>query len=63
MTHGGGGWTFSKKFTSPALMVLVRQSLEDSKQKDERINQLMNDKGVYRKALAPKGLLKKCHTI
>ena len=39
-------------------MVWDRQCLEDSERKDQRINESMNDKGVYRTAPATPGLLK-----
>ena len=40
VTHGGG-WTFSKNVSSPALTVWDRQCLEDFKRKDHRLNQWM----------------------
>ena len=44
------GWTISQILCSPALTVWARQSLEDSEQKDDWINQWANYKGVYRTA-------------
>ena len=40
-----------------ALAVWARLFLEDSEQKDDSINQWMNDKGVYTTAPATLGLL------
>ena len=52
----GGGWTFSKNVSSPALTVWDRQCLEDSKQKDDSINESMNYEGVYGTAPSTPGL-------
>ena len=56
MSHMVGWWKFSHNFSSQALTVWDRQCLEDSEQKDDinhdRLNQSVNDKGVYRTALA-----------
>ena len=52
-----GWWIFSKNFSSPALPVWYRQCVEDSELKDDSINPLLNDKGVYRTAPATPGLL------
>ena len=38
-------------------MVWVRHYLEDSEQKDESTNELINDEGVYRTTPATPGLL------
>ena len=42
VTHGGG-WTFSQNFCSSALTVWDRQGLEDSEQKDDLMNEWMNE--------------------
>ena len=38
----GGGWTFSQNVSSLALAVWDRQYLEDTEQKGDRMNQLVN---------------------
>ena len=57
----GGGWTFSQNFSSPALTVWDRQCLEDFEQKDDSMNEWINEwtnhKGVYRTAPTTPGLL------
>ena len=66
MTHGGG-WTFSQNFSFPALMVWDGQCLEDSEQKDDRLNESMNEwikvEGVYRTALAAPELLRNIYVL
>ena len=60
MTHGGG-CTFSQNVSPPALPVWDRQCLEDSERKDDLMNELLNDKAVYRTATATPGLLKRTY--
>ena len=45
MTHGGG-----EHVSSPALMVWDWQCLEDSEQKDHRLNEWINNEGVCKTA-------------
>ena len=56
-----GGWTFSQNFSSQALTVCDLWYYEDLEEKDEWLNQLMNewinDEAVYRTAPATPGLL------
>ena len=53
-----GGWTFSQNFSSLALTVYDLWYYEDLEEKDELINELINDEAVYRTAPATPGLLK-----
>ena len=61
VTHGGG-WTFSQNFSSLALSVCTGMWFEDLEEKDdwinESMNELINDEGVCRTAPATQGLLK-----
>ena len=52
-----GGWTFSQNFSSLALTVCDLWYYEDLEEKDDSLNELMNDKAVYRTAPATPGLL------
>ena len=52
-----GGWTFSQNFSSLGLTVCDLWYYEDLEEKDDWMNQLMNDKAVYRTAPATPGLL------
>ena len=54
----GGGWTFSQNFSSLAFTVCDLWYHEDLEEKDDSLNQLMNDEAVYRTAPATPGLLK-----
>ena len=53
-----GGWTFSQNFSSLALTVCDLWYYEDLEEKDEWLNQWINDEAVYRTAPATPGLLK-----
>ena len=44
----GGKWTFSQNFNSLALPVWDRQCLEDSEQKDHRLNESVNEQSIYK---------------
>ena len=60
MWHGSclGGWTFSQNFSSIALTVCDLWYYEDLEEKDDWLNQLMNDEAVNRTAAATPGLLR-----
>ena len=53
----GGGWTICKNFRSLALLVWPGKWFEDLEEKDQSLNQLINDEAVYRTAPATPGLL------
>ena len=57
MTCLGGGGTFSQNFISLALTVCDLRYYEVLEEKDESINELINDEAVYRTAPATPGLL------
>ena len=61
-THGGEGGTFSQKLSSLALTVWKRQCFETWEEKDQLMNQVMNDKGNCRTAPATPGLLNTTHS-
>ena len=52
-----GGLTFSQNFSSLALTVCDLWYYEDLEEKDEWMNESMNDGAVYRTAPATQGLL------
>ena len=52
-----GGWIFSQNFSSLALTVCDLWYYEDLEEKADSVNESMNDKAVYRTALAIPGLL------
>ena len=52
-----GGWTFSQHFSSLALTVCDLWYYKDLEEKDDSLNQLINDEAVYKTALATPGLL------
>ena len=54
-TFGGGGWTFSQNFSSLALTVCDLWYYEDLEEKDELMNQSINDEAVYRTACVKSG--------
>ena len=61
--HVWGGWTFSQNFSSLALPVCDLWYYEDLEEKGHWISQWMNDKAVYRTALATPGLLINCEFL
>ena len=57
MLHNEGDKHSFQNLSSPALTVWDRQCLGDSEQKDDLVNESMNDEGVFRTAPATLGLL------
>ena len=55
--HVWGGWTSSQIFSSLALTVCDLWYYEDLEEKDESLNEWINDEAVYRTAPATPGLL------
>ena len=62
VTHGGGGWTFSQNFSSLALTAWDLWCVEDWVEKDDWLNETMNQwvsyEAVLRTALGTPGLIK-----
>ena len=56
---GLGGLTFSQNFSSLALTICDLWYYEDLEEKDDSLNQSVNDEAVYRTAPATPGLLKR----
>ena len=61
--HVWGGWTFSQNFSSLALTVCDLWYFEDLEEKNQWLNELMNDKAVYRTAPATPGLSNRTFSI
>ena len=58
-----GGRTFSQNFSSLALTICDLWYYEDLEEKDDSINELINEEAVYRTAPATPGLLKICSAL
>ena len=58
-----GGWTFSQNLSSLALTVCDLWYYEDLEEKAHLMNQLINDKAVYRTAPTTPGLLITCDKL